>query len=437
MARRIDIELTNRRDDGLWNWRAPGARQPKGVVDAALVPEGSSPGDVLRAEADFALEGIQVTTILAAKPERKAEPSAQRIEILGSRPKDTDVSVTLARPARPARPSSGQRPPRERKGGVDRGPQPAAAASRGGRDRVASESGPVERGTRGSRPAEAIDRRTSGRGSQRPANRARRATGRPERTEPSTQYRNAALSALRPEQLPVAEQLLRGGIPAVRQAIEEQNSRARSEGRPGVSPEPLLAMAEELLPVMNLASWKDRAVAARAAGRDLPLRDLRSVVAGASAVTLDPEGRELLTTLRTLLDARVSAMRQAWTDKITSSLDGGNPLDALRASARVPEPGTRLPGPLAVRLADAAGEAMTTDIGHDMWASLLEAALASPVKRNVKPVGIPPDNADLVVAARHAAGQMPALARLLGLPIPPPPGPRRLAPTTTAGARRR
>jgi hypothetical protein len=196
-------------------------------------------------------------------------------------------------------------------------------------------------------------------------------------------------------------------------------------------------MAEELLPVMNLASWKDRAVAARAAGRDLPLRDLRSVVAGASAVTLDPEGRELLTTLRTLLDARVSAMRQAWTDKITSSLDGGNPLDALRASARVPEPGTRLPGPLAVRLADAAGEAMTTDIGHDMWASLLEAALASPVKRNVKPVGIPPDNDDLVVAARHAAGQMPALARLLGLPIPPPPGPRRLAPTTTAGARRR
>ena len=111
-------------------------------------------------------------------------------------------------------------------------------------------------------------------------------------------HRNAALAELRPEQIPVAEQLLRGGIPAVRNAIEEQNARARAEGRAEVSPDPLLTLAEGLLPRLNLAGWKDRAVAARNVGKDAPLREVRSVVASASTVTLDDEGRELMGTLR-------------------------------------------------------------------------------------------------------------------------------------------
>ncbi len=118
----------------------------------------------------------------------------------------------------------------------------------------------------------------------------------------STEHRNAALATLRPEQLPVAEQLLRGGIPALRRAIDEQNARARTEGRAEVAPESLLAMADELLPKMNLAAWKDRAVAARAADRDCPFRELRAVVAAASTVNVDDEGRELATTLRKSLD---------------------------------------------------------------------------------------------------------------------------------------
>ena len=61
---------------------------------------------------------------------------------------------------------------------------------------------------------------------------------RPRRLPTVSTHRNAALAALRPEQIPVAEQLLRGGIPAVRNAIEEQNARARAEGRAEVSPEP-------------------------------------------------------------------------------------------------------------------------------------------------------------------------------------------------------
>jgi len=243
-----------------------------------------------------------------------------------------------------------------------------------------------------------------------------------------------ALGGLRPEQLPVAEQLLRGGIPAVRRAIEEQNARARAEDRAEISPEPLLAMAEELLPSMTLAAWKDRAVSMRNAGRDAPLREMRSIVSGASAVTLDDEARELLTSLRESLESRVTALRETWLGRINHALDAGRVTDAIRISSRSPEPSAKLPGDLAVRLASAAGTAMSEDLPEGQWSELLLAVVGSPVRRNVKPVGLPRDaSEELRREARRAAGSVPELARLLGLPIPPPPGPRRPA---AAGARR-
>jgi hypothetical protein len=245
----------------------------------------------------------------------------------------------------------------------------------------------------------------------------------------STEHRNAALATLRPEQLPVAEQLLRGGIPALRKAIDEQNARARSEGRTEVAPEPLLAMADELLPKMNLAAWKDRAVGARAADRDCPLRELRAVVAAASTVNLDDEGRELHTTLRKSLDTRVTALRESWLGRIGRSLDEERVVDALQTASRAPEPAMRLPAELAVRLSDAAGSAMKADLDDQAWLRILEAVVASPVKRTVKPAGLPSGESETVrAAARNAAGSVPQLARLLGLPIPPPPGPRRSKP---------
>ncbi|MGA8725585.1 MAG: hypothetical protein WB565_11120, partial [Acidimicrobiales bacterium] len=252
------------------------------------------------------------------------------------------------------------------------------------------------------------------------------ARGRTRRPAPSTTYRNAALATLKPEQLPVAEQLLRGGIPAVRQAIEEQNARARAEGRPEVTPGPLLALAEELRPVVNLANWKDRASVARNAGKDVPLRELRSIVASASTVSLDEEGTEMATALRNALDERVTALRTRWIERISTSLDEGRVLDALRASVKPPEPAARIPAELAVRLADAAGTAMRADAPVEEWLALLEVVVDTPVRRSVKPAGIPADaDESLLALARKASGYVPELARLLGIPIPPPPGPRR------------
>ena len=240
----------------------------------------------------------------------------------------------------------------------------------------------------------------------------------------STVHRNAMLAALRPEQIPVAEQLLRGGLQAARQAIDAQNAAAKASGKPPASSDALLAMAEELLPTVRLADWKDRATVAQTAGKDYRLRELRAVVAASRTVTLDDEGRALAKSLQESLDQRTTALREEWLARITNALDDGRVLQAVEASIRPPEPGTRCPAELAVRLAAAAGEAMTADLAPEEWMRLLDAVVASPVRRTVKPAGIPDDEV-AQQTARHAAGSVPALAKLLGLRIPPPP-PRRV-----------
>jgi len=450
MSRRIDIELTSRRDDGSWTWRAPGARQPRGSLEGNLVPSVAKVGDVLRAEADFELEGITVTAVHAPRAEESDGGGRQRIEVLGSGQNKIDgVSVSLVPGSRRDR-DDGDHERRPRRNSGDRGaartgptrPTTGRGGGAGRDDRSGGTDGgrarPPER-TRPSRGPEAGRPRSGGDPTHRPErNGGDRVAGgpprddraprrdRPRRAEPVTTHRNAALAALSPEQIPVAEQLLRGGIPAVRQAIDEQNARARSEGRAEVSPQPLLTMAEELQPRMSLAAWKDRAVALRAAGREAPLREMRSVVAGASTVTLDEEAREFVGALREALDSRVTALREAWLARIVTALDDGRVADALRVAARPPEPTARVPADLAVRLADTAGTTMAPTMAQASWIDLLDAVIKSPVRRTVKPAGLPPDpTPELLTAARHAAGLVPELARLLGLPIPPPPGPRR------------
>jgi hypothetical protein len=232
------------------------------------------------------------------------------------------------------------------------------------------------------------------------------------------------LATLGPQELPVAEQLLRGGIPAVRQALAEQKASHAATAAP-VNEEAVLAIAEQLLPRVNLASWKDRAAAAQALGKELRLRELRAVVTASRTVTLDDEARATAKALRESLDQRVEALRTDWQSRMTKALDEGRVADAVRVSARPPEPSTRVPAEVAVRLADAAGEAMTAESDPQAWLAILDAVVESPVRRTVKPRGIP-EVPEAKEAARRAAGSVPELAKLLGLPIPPPPPPRRM-----------
>lgn len=438
MAHRIEVELTSRTDQDTWTWRAAGAKQPRGTVDASLVPDGSDTGTVLRAEVEVTLDGTSVLALLPLKG--KTPRTADTINVIGTPHSGPDVNVVLAGKGKSRR--RDDRPYDDRDGGrrpADRRPRSDAPSSPGG--------GPANRGPRPERPTRSErparpERPVRSDSAARPdrGDRPNRTAGRegPRRPAQSNTFRNAALATLKPEQLPVAEQLLRGGIPAVRQAIDEQNARARSEGRTEVTPGPLLTLAEQLLPMVNLAAWKDRASAARSGGKDVPLRELRSIVASASTVSLDDEGREYLTALRTNLDERVTALRQRWVERITVALDEGRVADAVRASIKPPEPATRLSAELAVRLAEAAGQAMGTDVSPADWLAVLEVVVDSPVRRNVKPAGIPTGADDtLLAAARQASGYVPELARLLGIPIPPPPGPRRAVTTRPADQRRR
>ena len=94
VARRIEIELTSAWPDGTWTWRAAGALNPRGSLDAALLYGGAKAGDVVRAEAEFGIEGITVVSVEAPRVVEKSSDS-NRIELI-ERPVTAGVTTQLA-----------------------------------------------------------------------------------------------------------------------------------------------------------------------------------------------------------------------------------------------------------------------------------------------------------------------------------------------------
>jgi hypothetical protein len=146
----------------------------------------------------------------------------------------------------------------------------------------------------------------------------------------------------------------------------------------------------------------------------------------------DEESRALATRLREGLERRSAAERQAWIDEITTCVEEGRVVRALRVSSRAPEQGLRLPPELNSRLTGAVNDAMAPETAPDRWLALLEAVLTSPVRRAIAPKGLP-SGADepSLNTIRQAMPKVPALGPLLGeaptnRPVPPPP-PRRPA----------
>lgn len=523
---RIDIELTSSRPDGTWTWRAAGARQPKGVLEGSVLYQGAKVGDVLKAEADFDLDGINVTSVVPPKT-KKAAPEV--LPLLGSgkeealvthspikperegadrgrrgdrndrfggggfggpgggggggrggpggrgergpvgpdgrplgpgatRPRATPApaagprdgarregrgpggpgSRERARPDRPERPRSERPAGSTRESGSERsGPPREGAPARSGPPREGG--GPGREGARRDRPP----REGAGRErSSRPPSTAPPARPRPpaKRLSPGRVHRDAMLAALAPEQRAIAEQVMRGGLAGVRTAVEEQNKQARAAGAPEIRADAILSLAEELLRGVQAAEWRDKAEAAAAIVDEISLRDLRTVVAGADAGGRDEESRALAGVLREGLERRSAAERQTWMDEIATCLAEGRVVRALRVSSRAPEQGLRLPPELSTGLSTAAGEAMTADAAPDRWLAVLEAVLASPVRRTIAPKGLPSgaDEAALKTI-RGAIQKVPALGPLLGespssRPVPPPPPRRPPAPPAAAPA---
>ncbi|MEM7287072.1 MAG: hypothetical protein AAF480_12030, partial [Actinomycetota bacterium] len=393
MSRRIDIELTSVRDEDTWTWRAVGAREPKGVIAATLLPEGAAVGQELRVEAEFFVDGIEITSVLPPKGDRK-EP--ERLELLGSGRDQGGVTTQLV-------------PKRGRgRGDRDGGGRGRRGGGRGeGRDGDRRGRRDDNRGGRGGRG--------EGR-SDRPRKPALPPKPKPKRLRPRREHRNAALSALPEAQRPIAEQVLRGGIPGVRKAVDEQNARNKAEGRPTIDAAPLVQLAEELLPALKEAEWHDRADAALAGMADLDLRDLRSVVVAADSATRSDETRALADQLRDAVAARVDQDQAEWLADITSALDDERTVRALRMSSRPPKAGAPLPPDLGNRLAEAAGAALSDDTGPQRWGTVLDAVAYSPIRQSVTPQGIPSrPNDELLETVKRLSTRVPEIAALFGI----------------------
>jgi hypothetical protein len=414
MPRRIDIELTSSRDDATWTWRAAGAKAPRGTVAATIVPPGAKVGDVLRVDAEFFVDGIEVTGVVPAKGARK-EP--ERLELIApARTEEPLVTTTLAS-----------------RGRDDRGPRRDGPRRDGARRDGPRREGPGREGPRRDREG-TPSRDTNGSGERRDGDRPKRREGGdrpPRRTRPEPPpmpaverpkakrlragkvHRTALLESLPEEHRPIAEQVVLGGLPAVRQAIEKQNAERAAGGEPAITAGPLLDLAEKLVPKVRAAEWRDRAEAAQRDIDQLDLRDLRSVVSTADAGAKDDETRALAQALKDGLATRVDAEHSAWLAELTATLDVGRIVRALRVSSRPPKAGAPLPPELASRLIAGASEALTADAAPERWVAVLDALAFAPVRDKVIPTSLPTElHADVKGTIARLATRIPKIAHI-------------------------
>jgi hypothetical protein len=404
MSRRIDIELTSSRDDGSWTWRAAGAREPKGTLEGAILPSGAEVGQVLRAEIEGHLDGLSVVSVL---PPRAPRSEPERLELKPATREQPLVTSTVT-PQRSA--ERGRRR-------TDRGRGPDNREARGGRE---GDEGRRDR-RRGRERQEGRHERTA-----RPAPPPIEEKPKPKRLRPGKIHRSALLEAVPAEQRPIAEQLLAGGIPSVRQAIDKQNDELRAAGKPEVKPDALLRVAEELRPRAQAAVWRDRAEAAAAVIDDLDLRDLRSVVNAAGDAGRDDEARALATQLREALANRVEKEHAAWLAELADTVRAGRVVRALRLSSRPPKAGAPIPGDVATQLAEATAASLTDETGPDRWATVLDALAYSPVRRRVVPQSLPAKlSPDLRSTIARLASRLPEIAHIFD--IEPDPAAERAA----------
>jgi len=415
MSRRIEIEITSINGD-VATWRAAGAKLPKGSLATSLLPSGTKAGAEFRADVEQNMEGVQVLAVMPVKTASPLDLRGERIVIVPKAPTGPDIQVTYApKGGKGRRDGDG---PRGRRDGDDSRPRRDDKGPRGPRA-----GGPAgEGGDKGGRPAR-----------PRPNDRRGPRTERPAGPPLLTVHRNAFLATLNPEQLPVAEQLLRGGLPAVRTAVAEQNKTATAQGRTTVNADAIDRIATDLLGKANLAMWKDRAAGAQSAGRDLRLRDLRPVVTSAKTVNLDDEARAMLKDLQAQLTSQIEILSTEWLAKIASAIESKNALDALTLAARPPEFRMQVASESAAAIAALASESLNENVAPAQWIALVQAAVASPMHRTIKPSGIPADE-NCRNEAVKVAGAIPELAKLLGMRVPPPPPrtvtPRRPRPAT-------
>ena len=393
MSRRLDIELTSTRDDGTWTWRAAGAKVPKGVLVATLLPNESKIGDVLKIEADFDIDGI---TVLSVITQRDKSQKATLLQMIDDKP-FVGVTEKLAKKSRDDKPRRGKQGPRtDRPDREPRADRPVREPREPREPRADRKSFP---------PTPEVPKRPIAK-----------------RLKPKRAHRSAVLASLPVEQRAVAERALAGGLAAVRDAIKKQNAELRKEGKPEVKADGLVSMASDILPKLRVAEWLDKAEAAKLDIELLDLRDLRAVVAGSDdpMVVRDETTRVLAGELKIALKVHQEKEMNQWIDDMKSAVEVSRVVRALKLSGEPPKAGVLFPAELGGQIAKAATDSLASDAGADRWIAVLEALAFSPIRAQVKPAAAPVATTDsLRETVKRLAPLLPQIAALFGIEVAP------------------
>jgi hypothetical protein len=399
MSRRIDIELTSALADGSWTWRAAGAREPKGVVEGSILPDGSTVGDELKVEVDQMLDGIAILSVIKGREKQNRD----LLEMLPSEEKFEAVIQTRAKRDRSDRRGRDGKRGDGKRGDNKRG-DGKRSAGKGGRRRDDGERGDTRRAERPRfDPPPEIPLRPK-----------------PKRLKPGKTHRNEVLAAIPEEQRPIAELALQG-MSAVRTRLAEENKKLTSAGQPEMPEASVLKIAEELLPRLRVADWLDRAEAAQRQMEHLDLRDLRSVVVAGDdpMVVRDESTRGLVVDLKSALAEKQAKELKLWLEDVDAALGVGRVIRALRLSSQPPKAGVMFPPDLARRLGTAATAALEPTDTADRWSAVLEAAAFSPIRALVTPTTPPAIvTDDLRATALRLGPLLPQVAELLQVEVP-------------------
>ena len=450
MPSRLELELTSKNQAGDWTWRKAGAKEPKGVVAGSLLYEGAKVGDIVKAEVTFEIDGIFVESVYAPQESKDAKrgmiieisPQRSTKQLSSVEYAKSNKSKSRGKPSQRGQSDSSEGDRSQHAGSKrDRPQRPRAAQGTGVQPESPSndQRRPDRVGDRARKDSpDAKDSRLGMRRDdrRRPDNKrpydSVNSTSKPPTLQryakitPGTKHRDELLQSLPTEHLSIAEQLVAGGLPAVRTAIAAQNQEMAKQGKAPMPSDPILNIAEEILPVVERATWLDRADAVLAVSDNVGLRDLKTVVSFGERVAKSEEFLEILNRLKVLLDTRTKTLEKEWVKSIEDALEENKSIKAVRLASRSPDIGSQLPAELLQRLTDAANITMTPSSAPEHWAAMLSALETSPIRRLVTPTGLPENpTPELTALAQQLSGRIPNLATLLGIKMPPPPRPRR------------
>jgi len=381
---KIDVELTSQREDGDWTWRAVGAREPKGSVEASLLPDNLTVGTQFSVETEHFLDGIVVTKVIEKKQESE---KGETLEILGSG-KQADLVTT-----RLTKSKKGKKPSR-------RSPSSNSRTDERNKSKKSSVKKDATLSAKRRKP-------------QNEKKKTDHKFPKSKRLKAKRRHRNEAIKNLPDDMKRVAEILLRKGIPGLRDSVRDQNEIAKKAGEPEIPEELLLKLAEQVYPDLRTAEWLDRADGALRGIETVDLRDIRSVIVASENVQKNNEVRLLAEKLKEGFNKRVDTDQKNWLKEVIATLKEGRVVRALRLSSRPPKAGFPLPEDLLNSLTEATNKALSADVTQSRWGTIAEAAAFSPVHDRVIPVGVPKNpNEELLKVIRRISSKAPSIVNM-------------------------